>query len=466
MDTFKKKSLYAALAGIGALGATGAAQAVNVNPDGLGQALIYPYYTVRSVGGDAYNSLLSVVNSTASAKGVKVRFLEGKNSREVLDFNLYLSAFDVWTAAIIPHAGGGAAVTTNDNSCTTPVGNLKSPTGQEFVNFILTDAAGNSLDRTREGYVEIIEMGDIRAGTVSEDGVTHANGVNNIPTCTGLTDAVIQANTELGSGGLFGGITLINVHRGGAYSADAIALEAFRTVPPAIWNPPGSVLPDLTQALPPTATVFTGGAAATYPFAAGIDAVSAVLMHNQLMNEIVLDTLTNSGTDWVVTFPTKRFYVTATSASPPFQRNFVSSGSCDDIGINVWDREERTGSPPDNFSPPQTIPGTRLCWEANIITWNASNVFASTNSVNVDVNSIVPGYQNGWARLNFVTRNDGTTVTEHRLVALNGATFNGLPVVGFAAHQFNNNTLLNAAGLNVQSAYGTNFNHKYTRSIQ
>ena len=45
MNTFKKKSLCAALAGIGALGMVGAAQAVSINPDGLGQVLIYPYYT-------------------------------------------------------------------------------------------------------------------------------------------------------------------------------------------------------------------------------------------------------------------------------------------------------------------------------------------------------------------------------------------------------------------------------------
>ena len=32
MNIFKKKSLYAALAGMGALGAAGAAQAVNLNP--------------------------------------------------------------------------------------------------------------------------------------------------------------------------------------------------------------------------------------------------------------------------------------------------------------------------------------------------------------------------------------------------------------------------------------------------
>ena len=66
MDIFKKKSLCAALAGVGALGVAGAAQAVNVNSDGLGQVLIYPYYTTRNdSAGNAYDSLLSVVNSTA-----------------------------------------------------------------------------------------------------------------------------------------------------------------------------------------------------------------------------------------------------------------------------------------------------------------------------------------------------------------------------------------------------------------
>ena len=109
MNTFKQKSLYAVVAGLSALGATGAAQAVSVNPNGLGQALIYPYYTVREPKvGAAYNSLLSVVNSSGSAKAVKVRFLEGKNSREVLDFILYLSAYDVWTAAIIPTSHGAS----------------------------------------------------------------------------------------------------------------------------------------------------------------------------------------------------------------------------------------------------------------------------------------------------------------------------------------------------------------------
>lgn len=466
MDTFKKKSLYAALAGVGALGATGAAQAVNVNPDGLGQALIYPYYTTRTVNGDAFNSLLSVVNSTASAKGVKVRFLEGKNSAEVLDFNLYLSAFDVWTAAIIPHSGGGAAVATNDVSCTTPVGNLRTG-GEPFVNVLLTDLAGGALDRTREGYVEIIEMGDIVAGSTSETGVTHKNGTNNVPTCAGLSDAVISANTVLGSGGLFGGITLINVNQGTGYSADAVALEAFRTQPPAIWFAPGLIQPTLGDALPASATVYTGGTARTFTFTSGIDAVSAALMHNTLMNEVVLDSLTSSGTDWVITMPTKRSYVRpgTGAADPPFQRNFGANGACDEIRIDIYDREERTAVQVQNFSPPRGVPGTSLCWEANVLTWNNSNVFASTNSVNVDVGAIISGYQNGWARIDFTRNSADTVITQHTLVSNEGSTFNGLPVIGFAAHSFHNNTLSNSAGAAVNSTFGTNFLHKYTRAI-
>ena len=98
-----RKNLTAAvLAGLaGAAGIVGSAQAVNINPDGLGQVLIYPYYTVN--GGNA--TLLSVVNTSEDAKAVKVRFMEGQNSQEVLDFNLYMSPFDVWVAAIFDNAG-------------------------------------------------------------------------------------------------------------------------------------------------------------------------------------------------------------------------------------------------------------------------------------------------------------------------------------------------------------------------
>ncbi|MBK8738824.1 MAG: hypothetical protein IPM02_04425 [Betaproteobacteria bacterium] len=97
------------------------ALAVRVNPDGHGQALIYPYYTARSTAsGKPRSSPLSpVTNITGSPKAMRVRILEGKAGREVLDFNLFLAAYDVWTAGIIP-AGAGAGLFSKDNSCTSP----------------------------------------------------------------------------------------------------------------------------------------------------------------------------------------------------------------------------------------------------------------------------------------------------------------------------------------------------------
>jgi hypothetical protein len=67
----KKNSLSTAVvAGIaGIAGLSGMANAVNVNPDGLGQVLLYPYYTVN--GGNS--TLVSIVNTTDQAKAVKVR---------------------------------------------------------------------------------------------------------------------------------------------------------------------------------------------------------------------------------------------------------------------------------------------------------------------------------------------------------------------------------------------------------
>ena len=85
MNTFKRKSMHAAvLAGLGAVGLAGTANAVHVNPDGLGSVLIYPYFTTRADGGGTstayYDNYVSVVNTTASTKAVKVRILEGKRS--------------------------------------------------------------------------------------------------------------------------------------------------------------------------------------------------------------------------------------------------------------------------------------------------------------------------------------------------------------------------------------------------
>ena len=89
-------------------------------------------------------------------------------------------------------------------------------------------------------------------------------------------------------------------------------------------------------------------------------------MHDKVMNEYVLDTVTKSLTDWVLTYPTKRYYVASGTGTPAklFQRNFNGvTGSCDDTGIVFFDREENSpAGPPPGFSPPPPgSPASALC---------------------------------------------------------------------------------------------------------
>src|SRR3954464_4388156 len=169
-----RNPLFTALLCAGILTTVDAAHAVNVSADNRGQVLLYPYYTTRSdSAGNAYATLLSVVNATASAEAVRVRFLEGKNSREVTGFNLFLSPFDVWTAAALPDTtSGGAKIGTLDLSCTMPSFSASSTAPLvSFVNVsysgVNDDGAGTGLDRTKEGYFEIIEMATYSSTSVT-----------------------------------------------------------------------------------------------------------------------------------------------------------------------------------------------------------------------------------------------------------------------------------------------------------
>ena len=473
MNTFNKKSLCVALA---AFGAAGAAQAVNVSSDGIGQVLLYPYYTVRNgPDGNAYNTLLSVVNTTGSAKAVKVRFIEGKNSQEVLDFNLYLSKYDVWTAAVVPTANGAKLVVgetatgKKDTSCTLP--NVVD--GKEFVNFAyLSDKGGTSLDRTREGYIEIIEMGTIVGGSTLEEAVTHVAGVPD--DCSYVKNSTAGASSKeiTGvSGGLFGSATLISVLGGAMVGVDPTVLDNFATGQN-LTSDSGSIQPDLTRASPPISIVIDSSNNVIesdwtiYPGSGykGADPVSAVLMHDAVLNEYVTASSLNAYTNWVITMPTKRQYIgvgSGANAGKLFQSNFNSTlGSCDDVTVTLFDREENTLAEVD-FSPPPPG-GNALCWEANVVTFSGRNLLGSVNTANVD-----SPFGSGWAAIAVKPAALGSD--KHILISndsyVNGstasATYAGLPVIGFAATSYTNGTLANG----VLSNYGAGSAHKLPKNI-
>jgi hypothetical protein len=449
------------LALAGSAGVLTTAHAVNVNPDGLGEVLIYPYYTVR----EGNDTLLSVVNTTNKVKAVKVRFLEGKNSREVIDFNLYLSPFDIWTGALKTSADG-TLLTTPDKSCTVPT---IPPEGVALRNFEYSgqraDGEDDSLDRTREGYVEIIEMGVVN-DTGAFTPATAATHVDGVPQDCSVLSAAWSgggqwvADPNLGitfsPGGLAGSGVLINVTRGTDYGYVATPIDNFALVQN--HTAPGSLDPKLGDNSG-TSSVFTTAAGTTgvqtSTWGNTIDAVSAVLMHETAVNEYVTDKGLTAGTDWVVTFPTKRFYVDIGGGSlPPFTEPFTTGGSCDAVDLAIWDREERAQTQNVDFSPPPPSGLNELCWEVNVITFNNTSVLGSALKLNVDTSII--GAENGWMRLSFPVGGKGV----HTLTDTSGVTYEGLPVVGFALQQYVNDDLNG-----VLSNYGGLFDHRFTRVV-
>jgi len=58
--------------------------AVHLSDNGMGQVLIFPYYTVN----DGNNTLITITNTTSAAKAIRVRFREKANAKEVFAFNV------------------------------------------------------------------------------------------------------------------------------------------------------------------------------------------------------------------------------------------------------------------------------------------------------------------------------------------------------------------------------------------
>ena len=521
-----RKNLTAAvLAGLaGAAGIVGSAQAVNIDPDGLGQVLIYPYYTTN--GGNV--TLLSVVNTTDEAKAVKVRFKEGKNSREVLDFNLYMSAWDVWTAAIYdaettcaPTAetpcDPAPTLETGDTTCTVPYLYGDYDGTVAFLPWGMNDTGVadtyGPISRATEGYFEMIEMGVLTGDSAAA--ATHKDGVP--ADCDSLVDAWTvfdDKDNDLGywledpledieapSGGMFGGAAIINVNAGHMYSYDARALNDFATVADPnlapLHNAPGDSSPSLNSGDVMDGDVFVNGQVVNSgSLSRGVDAVSFVFMHDQVMNEYTTQLSVGAATEWVLTFPTKSFYAYpeesgSDEAIAPFTEVWDGEGACEVVTLDtIWDREEMTIVNPDvpgNEIPPIVSPAPpgvvdpvnpiipfTLCYETSVIRFTRglvsetpprTPILGSSNFHTIDNGAL--GFEYGWARLGmddypYDANEDGIIDPEEEALSRDPlGTLEGLPVTGFSVNRF-----LNAySGPGLLANYGGIFGHKYTRKL-
>ncbi|MCG7899242.1 MAG: hypothetical protein JAY99_19895 [Candidatus Thiodiazotropha lotti] len=215
--------------------ATAGVNAAFVNTDGTGQVALLPYYNVN-------NNILTninITNTTDLYKVVKVRFRESRISADVLDFNIYMSPYDVWNGTIRLNAASGVAnIITEDESCTFPDKALLQA-GVDFRN--IYDATTDE-DLT-EGYVEVIEMGtiadgagpatdggetaEIDGGAVDADGtITAATNDRSIPAGI-LHDATgMPADCSVVSDAWTAGAAGINGFTPGTMTTEGIAADA------------------------------------------------------------------------------------------------------------------------------------------------------------------------------------------------------------------------------------------------
>ncbi|OQX11989.1 MAG: hypothetical protein BWK73_16100 [Thiothrix lacustris] len=451
---FNKNKIAISVA-VGILGVAGvmtSAQAVHVNPDGTGQVLLFPYYNAR----DGYVTNINLVNSTDQTKAVKIRFREGKGSQDVMDFNIYMSPEDVWTGSIQPGASKDGkstvgTISTADRSCTLPI-LVNCSAGECASKPQPFTGIGVAPEDTREGYVEVIEMGVVTDETVAA-GVLHKNGTpancKTVETAWQYTDKsplkILDKNDvpvgkfakgegmSAPSGGLFGSSAVINVGEGSAFAVDPIAIDNYSTV--AQHHRPDHteeyLLPSLASGDVASSSVMinnAGGAQLvqttwgktakdTCKDSAGINCgsnpypIAHVLLAPHLMNEYFLDPAFgyDGHTDWVVSFPMKK--------------HGIHNGAQDITATfenGIFDREEGRpvavagGELEFGFSPPagggvdEVDQTSKLLREVNVLSFKSTaqseaalsrTVLSSPVAQDISVGPFVYG----WARLSFPT---------------------------------------------------------------
>jgi hypothetical protein len=447
-----------------------ATESLVFNPEGVGHVLYVPYFSTQSGNVTAIN----IVNTDVErGKVLKVRFRGASNSDDVYDFQVFLSPADVWTAGISQGADGRSRLDTADMSCTLPA-NVNGA-------FITsrTPAAGGA-NETREGYVEILTMADIvdDGGDYSDlyDTVKHVDGVAECDAdiLTDLRQENAARYMAPPTTGVMANWTIVNVQKIFAYSGEAAAIEARDASGEPIagrivyWDQRPTPLSQ-SEAEANTADPLLRGATpvvagARYdlpdlstPYLPGLPdcpfcqarALSDAITTQVLAGEFYSEATLGAQTDWVISFPTRRYFAavryTGTGA-PAIVRNATSDGNiyftaantelgsvsgagkpyqiCARLGtsaVGFLDREETPTEVDDIVISPGTPVSLSLCGEVAVVGVNAGADTATGATVarsNVD-----NGFTEGWGYLS-TPSSDGLPMLARQFTRVNNTQSN------------------------------------------
>ncbi len=391
---------------IGGLAAKFAPPAVTsayVNPDGLGDVLLFNYYNARS----GMETFFTIVNSNSEQGArVRVRFREAADianalcvdpttdkgvaagSFEVLDFDVCLTAGDMWSGFVTAAPGGGAMLCSNDvdtliydgvNSGTFPTGCIPFKTGTFGSG---STSATITADDTMEGYFEVIGEDSLNADFTTCKPLANAD-------CTGA-GTPLDCCTAAGTGTcpdqfgdvaneLFGNAALIDAKTSGTFGYDATAIANF--APFDISKSPTTSQPDLSAAFPD-----------------GLDGINYILTKEHILT--IYD-LIHARSEIVLTSPTKLLtQQDAGCFAPggPVNDNLFTDSSA---LFTVWNDSEKQLTTVCEFSPCPGNTVNELPFEVNVLQMNIPTAGVVSDILDSAVDQVVAiTFDFGWIDIN------------------------------------------------------------------
>jgi hypothetical protein len=139
--------------------------AISLSNSNQGSLLLFPHIFVGGQAG--LNSKIRIINPTNTDVVAKLVIYDAANSKEVKDFNIYLSKNDVWEGTLTKDANGNVYLETSDGSFPARLGSVDGVTYPMATDTAdgkiteLVDATGNT--GTSHYYAQVIEMVDVNA---------------------------------------------------------------------------------------------------------------------------------------------------------------------------------------------------------------------------------------------------------------------------------------------------------------
>lgn len=432
MTSFSSTNGQALIGGAlaGAVVAGSVPTAVYVNPGALGDALIYPYFNVNNNNINLFN----IVNTADYGVRARIRFFEGRCSTELLDFDVCLSAHDVWTAFVSNKNGVGTIgglISTLYLDSDTPIDygqirgssngvlSAKFPNGQAFkttqpyaADQGCTNPSGGTTvaaTDTVEGYFAVIGLNRLDEADASRGAKAGWPAACGQKSGSGkwLNDNIVIGTAENVENVLMGYSSEINLTNGKTFEYNATAIANFD---PLIWTTdPVDARPTLADHRVDTTE---------------LKDLDFVLTKNTMSASywLALGTTAVPGTEMIINYPTRKH---------TYGASVTNDDKFDDkrVAVTIYDDKENTLVTGCDFSPCFGGADVSLPYEVNVLSLGSTSIFTSALRT-----SVTTAYDKGYVSLDFTVANTAANISPaHLTTATNsGFTFTslGLPVIG------------------------------------